>query len=270
MKKIALLAMTVILAGMLWSCAGGEEAASLATMSGQPTGVVNYSTANITVDGAGIVAYKYKLDTGTWSAETSVSSHIVLSGLSDGVHSVYVIGKDAAGNWQAEASATTASWRVEMLGAYYSVGRYPTGICFDGTNIWVTNNGSGTVTKLRASDGTTLGTYEVGDNPWAICFDGANIWVANGGSDNVTKLRASDGSTLGTYSVGSGPVGICFDGANIWVANQEANSVTKLRASDGSTLGTYSVGSCPEGICFDGANIWVTNYESHTVTKLSA
>jgi len=44
----------------------------------------------------------------------------------------------------------------------------------------------------------------------------------------VTKLRASDGTVLGTFSVGSQPIGVAFDGANIWVANQLSNNVTKL------------------------------------------
>ena len=41
--------------------------------------------------------------------------------------------------------------------------------------------------------------------PSGVAFDGANIWVANNGSDNVTKLRASDGATLGTFTVGMQP-----------------------------------------------------------------
>jgi DNA-binding beta-propeller fold protein YncE len=43
----------------------------------------------------------------------------------------------------------------------------------------------------------------------------------------VTKLRASDGSTLGTFPVGAGPVGVAFDGANIWVANSSDNTISK-------------------------------------------
>ena len=37
----------------------------------------------------------------------------------------------------------------------------------------------------------------VGTHPTGIAFDGANIWVANYGSNNVTKLRASDGASWG-------------------------------------------------------------------------
>jgi DNA-binding beta-propeller fold protein YncE len=64
----------------------------------------------------------------------------------------------------------------------------PQGVAFDGANIWVTNGNSATVSKLRASDGTLLGTFTVGSTPQGVAFDGANIWVANGNSNTVSKL----------------------------------------------------------------------------------
>ena len=52
------------------------------------------------------------------------------------------------------------------------------------------------VTEL-STNGTVLGTFAVGTNPSGIAFDGANLWVANEGSDTVTKLLASSGVTPG-------------------------------------------------------------------------
>jgi hypothetical protein len=123
-----------------------------------------------------------------------------------------------------------------------------------------------TTTTTQMSTGIT---YTVGTLPSAICFDGTNVWVANGGSNNVNKLRASDGTILGTYAVGTHPLGICFDGTNIWVADSDSDNVTKLKASDGTIMGTFMVGDYPDGICFDGANIWVANNGSNDVTKLT-
>ena len=57
---------------------------------------------------------------------------------------------------------------------------------------------------------------------YGIAFDGANIWVSNSESNSVSKLRASDGSIVGTYSVGANPLELAFDGTNIWVANNGA------------------------------------------------
>jgi signal peptidase I len=153
----------------------------------------------------------------------------------------------------------------------FPVGTLPLAICFDGTNIWVAGGYGDSVTKLRPSDGSVLGTYAVGHVPHALCFDGANIWVANYGNNSVTKLRASDGSFVGNYAVGSYPWAICYDGANIWVTSQNDPTVTKLKASDGSLVGTYAAGTTPRGMCFDGAYIWVANsLFNGTVTKLKA
>ena len=67
-----------------------------------------------------------------------------------------------------------------------TVGTHPTGIAFDGANIWVTNSG-GNVTKLRSSDGALLGTYAVGGAPQAVAFDGVQIWVANFWNNSVSR-----------------------------------------------------------------------------------
>ena len=64
------------------------------------------------------------------------------------------------------------------------------GVAFDGANIWVTNYGSGNVTRLRASNGAVLGTFTVGTNPYGVAFDGANIWVTEScsGCSGIFKL----------------------------------------------------------------------------------
>ena len=159
-------------------------------------------------------------------------------------------------------------WYNANLTTTFGAGSTPSGVAFDGANIWVANQVDDTVTKLRASDGTMLGTFAVASDPYAAAFDGANIWVANVSSNTVIKLRASDGEVRGTFAVGSAPEGVAFDGANIWVANADDNTVTKLRASDGAALGAFNVGTHPVGVAFDGSNVWVANEFSKNVTKL--
>ena len=153
----------------------------------------------------------------------------------------------------------------------YAVGKEPQGLAFDGSNIWVANAGSGTVTKLVAATGGIIGTYRVGGAPVSLAFDGTNIWVANFASPGkVTKLDAATGSVLGTFAAGETLEGIALDGVNVWVSNAGSGTVTKLNAASGGVIGTYQVGVNPQGILFDGASIWVANYGSDTVTKLVA
>jgi hypothetical protein len=117
---------------------------------------------------------------------------------------------------------------ANTAGNSFPVGSGPVGVAFDGASIWVANMNSGTVSKLRASDGANLGTFSAGNEPRGVAFDGVNIWVTNVGSGTVTKLRASDGANVGTFPVGNFPFAVTFDGANIWVTKPGSNLVSKL------------------------------------------
>jgi YVTN family beta-propeller protein len=162
------------------------------------------------------------------------------------------------------------------------------------------------VTKLRASDGLTLGTYEVGTRPISADDDGKHIYVTNNNSDTVTKLRESNGVVVAYVQVGDGPFGIAFDGSSLWVANFGSNNVMKLSADGNvdrhlqsrrwSTLGrlqrgrVYVVnnggdsvtklsammertwarspsGAARSGLRSSGSNLWVTNSGGNSVTK---
>lgn len=103
-------------------------------------------------------------------------------------------------------------WDLLKPQANVTVGEGPVGAEFDGTHMWVGNFVTNTVSKIRVSDRTVVGTFPVVSGAWRIAFDGANIWVVNSGNSSVTKLRASDGANLGTFTVGVGPNGVAFDG----------------------------------------------------------
>src|SRR5512138_2027704 len=64
----------------------------------------------------------------------------------------------------------------------FAMNWWPTGLTFDGTNIWVAK---GYVVKLRASDGINLDTFAV--YATALAFDGKNMWMAGPNSNIVTK-----------------------------------------------------------------------------------
>ena len=87
-------------------------------------------------------------------------------------------------------------WYPANLTANFPVGHGPSGLAFDGSSIWVVNVNDYTVTKLRTSDGTVLGTFTVantvGNNAVQLAFDGANIWVANDSNNTVTKYSYSE------------------------------------------------------------------------------
>ncbi|NLI79630.1 MAG: hypothetical protein GX442_24700, partial [Candidatus Riflebacteria bacterium] len=88
-----------------------DTAAPAVVLSTTPANPTNLTTADITVAGTDVTAYKYSVDGGAYSAETPVSTHITLTTLTDGAHTLDVIGRDALGNWQ--STPTTFAWTVD-------------------------------------------------------------------------------------------------------------------------------------------------------------
>jgi hypothetical protein len=159
----------------------------------------------------------------------------------------------------------------------FAVGTLPVAIAFDGTNIWVANKGSQSVTELLATTGAVENTIPMGGPANGIAFDGANMWVSVGGGGSsvnaVVEVQANTGTVIGTFPVGAGPHGLAFDGSNIWVAITSNNTVVELQASTGNVVGTYTLGPQATGplyVAFDGSNIWVSCSSSDLVELAAA
>jgi hypothetical protein len=84
-----------------------------ASISGEPPAETWRQTATLTVGGPGITHFKYRLNDGPFSGELPLNTPIELSGLTNGAYTVFAVGKNSAGVWQAETNATASrTWRV--------------------------------------------------------------------------------------------------------------------------------------------------------------
>lgn len=133
---------------------------------------------------------------------------------------------------------------------------FPTGITNDGTNLYVTSNG--TVRKIAIATGNV--TTFVGDknmsgsddgtgtaarffNPGGITTDGANLYVTDSFASTVRKVVIATGAvtTLAGKALSSGsmdgteaaatfnnPVGITINGADLYVADGNNKTIRKI------------------------------------------
>ena len=79
--------------------------------------------------------------------------------------------------------------------------------------------------------GTEIDRYPAGCVPERMLFDGGHLWVTSQFGTTVSKLLASDGSSLCTFAPYHEPSGkntaLVFDGINTWVATR-SGSICRL------------------------------------------
>jgi hypothetical protein len=173
---------------------------------------------------------------------------------------------DGLNLWTANLSATGSITRYNIVtdtATTFAVGfNQPVGIVFDGTHLWVVDEGDDALYRVNPADGTILETIPIGaiNTPAIPVFDGANIWVpVNNGLQVVsTSTPARLLATLTGNGLGDNRA-VAFDGERIMVTNNSGTSVSLWKASSLTPLGTLNLGAGmnPTGVCSDGLHFWI-------------
>ena len=165
------------------------------TITGLPSSPTYQTGVTLTIGGHGVSHYRYKLDDGSYNAEIEVHIPMALSGLSDGTHTIYVLGRDLAGNWQAEP--TTASLTVDTQAPVI------TGLSDDPTptqsKTWTWNANEGSVFRYNIDqnetwapsgefDGTKTATISEVHGTWYIHVQAKDL---AGNESSVTTVSAA-------------------------------------------------------------------------------
>ncbi len=178
---------------------------------------------------------------------------------------------DATGNLYVANSVDNSVIMVTPKGTmttFASGFNTPFGLAFDGGNLYVSDVGDDTVSKVTSAG---LSTFASGfDVPTALGFDSAgNLYVVNAGNNTVTKVTPTGQKS--TFASGfNQPVGLTVDPAgDLYVANLGDNTVSEVTAA--GSISTLASGlSSPFGLAFDSArNLYVANDGNNTVSEVS-
>ncbi|HEY5318802.1 MAG TPA: alkaline phosphatase family protein [Solirubrobacteraceae bacterium] len=150
----------------------------------------------------------------------------------------------------------------------------------DGTEVWVTESGTNTVSVISTATNTITATVVVGIYPHGIAItpDGTRAYVANtgpntgpGGSDTVSVIDVASQAVTATISVGEAPqvVTVSPDGSLVFVAC--ADGVYVITASTGSVRQAPEDLRNPHGVAVtpDGAYVYVADSERDQVIVLT-
>lgn len=92
----------------------GSQVPAGAMVGGEPIGTTGLNSAMLTVGGAGVVSYFYRVNNGSIFAERPVSQPIVLTGLANGTYTIQVTARDSAGVLQSFSTpAVSDTWSVD-------------------------------------------------------------------------------------------------------------------------------------------------------------
>jgi hypothetical protein len=144
----------------------------------------------------------------------------------------------------------------------------------DGSDLWVANFTSGTVSRVRGSDGKLLDTWISATNARGVLVAMGRVFVTGGtvpGSLYMIDPTAAGGAvTVVSSALGNNAFGIAFDGSKIWTANNggSVSIVTPALATPWLVTNVNAGFTSPLGILFDGSNIWVTDFNAAALKKL--
>jgi hypothetical protein len=77
----------------------------------------NHTSLYGILTGANATAYRYKIDAGAWSGDIPIATPLNVTGLSEGFHTLYIIGRHSNGYWQSETATDvyTKSWMQDTV-----------------------------------------------------------------------------------------------------------------------------------------------------------
>ncbi|HVD49658.1 MAG TPA: hypothetical protein VNB50_06505, partial [Gaiellaceae bacterium] len=112
------------------------------------------------------------------------------------------------------------------------VGQKPRSVAVTSTAIWVSNNGSNTVSRIDPKSRKVVATIRVGQQPEnaAVAADGT-VFVPNVGADTVSRIDPATNTVIQTIPVGNGPFPAASAFGDIWVPSSQGTEVYRLHVS---------------------------------------
>src|ERR1700722_12750126 len=141
--------------------------------------------------------------------------------------------------------------------------------------IYVANNGSGSVSVISGATETVVATIPVGTTPSAIAVDALTntIYVANSGSGSVSVISGATNAVIATVTVGTTPSAIAVDplASLVYVANSGTNNLSVIAEATNTVSATVPTGTNPVAVAVNPQKhvIYVVNKGSGNVTVIS-
>jgi len=161
-----------------------------------------------------------------------------------------------------------------VTGLTFFAGGSFTGTMTPLATVYITNEGSNSVSVIDPSTNTVVETVPVGSDPVQAVLspNGTAAYVLNIGAGTVSVVNTSTNSVTATLRVGllPGHAAVAPDGSSVYITNTGSNSVSVISTATRSVVATIPVGLAPVGIAItpDGTRAYVANAGSGNVSVI--
>lgn len=150
----------------------------------------------------------------------------------------------------------------DILKVIKTPGPCPTGLAFDGQNLWLADNYTDKIYKINPVQGKILKIFDCpGHHPEGLTWDGEYLWHIDTGEKSVYRLDPKTGKALSILeSNSSSPRDLTWDGSLLWIIDHGRDILIGVSPEDGMMVKNYpSPAQEPAGLAFDGKYLWVTD-----------
>ena len=165
----------------------------------------------------------------------------------------------------------------EVILKFPAPGSSPSGLAWDGTHLWLADDGTDTIYQLDPTDGRVLSSFKSpGSSPRGLVWDGKNLWHADNATRQVHRLDRATGTALSALDEPATPAnarrpelgGLTWDGRHLWCGTVDgwSSRMNEMDQADGSTARFFFTKGYPRALATDGTFIWnATDNEGHRV-----
>ncbi|MEA3476929.1 MAG: transglutaminase domain-containing protein [Bacteroidota bacterium] len=166
---------------------------------------------------------------------------------------------------------SSIAYTGEVIKKFSAPGAFPTGMTFDGKNLWIADREEGKIFYVDMQNGKVISEIQSPAYwPTGLTWDGENLWAADikGGlplSENyngkIYQIDPVTGYVLKMIDAPSSrPRGLAWDGQYLWCTDNGSDEIIQFSPDDGTTIRSFkSPASDPRGLTYDGRYLWVSD-----------
>jgi len=159
----------------------------------------------------------------------------------------------------------------EILGTLQVSGIAPVDLAFSGDALWVVDDFS-RIQALNPNTGAVIRELDPEVEANGICYDGSDLWLTTKNSTQIVKISIINGEILRVLDLTRGRfAAIDFYSGRLYICDQLSNSILQVDSETGTVERTMAnPGFSLDGVTFDGSSLWTIDASQIKIFRLNA